>query len=335
MSLIRGQAEEPEPRPPSPVWNARDLEQRSGWKIRVPSEVSQEFLGHLRTRPDTGLDTDATEPDIERMPKLARFAAALRDNLLFGEGVIWLKGLDSLGISGSDQHLFCAGLGGFMGRVMTEYGPLYSVRDRGADYTREAVPVSMTCAETGIHTDSSSLDCLPDLVGLLCEEPSRNGGDSLLCNAFHAYGSLRARDPETVKMLEQNFIRDVVTPGREKNHANLLRNSFPIFSVAGSGEKRTFRYMRYWIEKGHERAGRPLDPTQVSALDALDAVLGAPESIVRLRLERGDLLWINNRRVAHGRGSYRDTPGNTRELHRMWVEVPGASGQEAARSRPL
>lgn len=332
MPLNPGRGEESEREASTPFWNARCLEQRSGWKIRLPLEVSREFLAYLRTRTHSDLDLDlaaAAAPNIERMPKLARFAAGVRDRLLFREGVVWLKGLESLGISGSDQQLFYAGLSGFMGRVMTEYGPLYSVRDRGSDYTREAVPVSMTCADTGIHTDSSSVDCLPDLVGLLCEEPSRNGGDSVLCNALHAYWSLRLQAPETVKVLEQDFIRDVVTPGREKTRANLLRNSFPIFSVGAPEKRRTLRYMRYWIEKGHERAGRPLNPTQVSALDALDAVLRAPESVVRLRMERGDMLWVNNRRVAHGRESYRDTPGNTRQLHRIWVELPGTPGQAA------
>ena len=319
----------------SPLWDARCLKARSGWRIQLPLEVGREFLGYLRAHPDTGLDADASGLNSETTPKLARFATRLRDRLLLGEGVAWLKGLEASKISGQDQHVFCAVLGALMGRVMTEYGFLYSVRDRGADYTRDAVPVSMTSAETGIHTDSSSVDCLPDIVGLLCEEPSRNGGDSLLCNALRAYWSLQVRSPEAVKALEQDFIRDVVTPGRDKNQSNLLRNSFPIFSPSAPGQRRTFRYMRYWIEKGHERAGRPLTRTQLWALDALDAELWARESVVRIKLDRGDLLWINNRRVAHGRESYQDTPDNLRKLHRIWVESPGTPGRETQRSLPL
>jgi len=306
-----------------PVWDAQSLRSRPGWKISLPLQAGRDFLAYLRSHPDRGLDVDPLKLNRTTAPSLLHFAAEMRDRLLFGEGVVWLKDLQGCGISRQDQPAFCVALGALMGRVMSEYGPLYPVRDRGADYTREAVPVSMTNAETGIHTDSSSVDCLPDIVGLLCEQPSRNGGDSLLCNALRAYWSLRLRSPWAIKILEQDFIRDVVTPGRDQNQSNLLRNSFPIFSPSSPGQTRTFRYMRYWIEKGQERAGRPLSTRQMSALDALDKELRAPANIVRLKLERGDLLWVNNRRVAHGRERYRDTADNQRRLHRIWVEVPG------------
>ena len=60
---------------------------------------------------------------------------------------------------------------------------------------------------------------------------------------------------------------------------------------------------------------------QRAALDLLDQLLEAPDNVVRFAMARGDLFWINNRRLAHNRTAYRDTPGNVRQLQRMWIQA--------------
>jgi hypothetical protein len=306
---------------PRPVWNAPILRQRQSWKHRLPAAVAAEFSDFLAEHPNCVENIEDTAFVLKEMPEMSRFGGSLREGLLFGDGVAWVKGLDSTAFSLPEKKLFCASLGMSMGRAMREYGCLYSVRDRGVDYTSESVPVSMTREETGMHTDSSALSSVPDLVGLLCEVPSKNGGDSLITNALNIYWRLRVDAPRVLKILEGNFIRDIVTPGAERNDQNLLKNSFPIFSSGLKGKSRTFRYMRYWIEKGQNSAARPLTLRQLAALDQLDKALGSEENLVRLRMGAGDMLWTNNRTVAHGRQRYFDTPGNQRQFQRMWIEV--------------
>ncbi|MEE2675011.1 MAG: TauD/TfdA family dioxygenase, partial [Myxococcota bacterium] len=193
------------------------------------------------------------------------------------------------------------------------------------DYTTSAVPVSATAAATGFHTDSSSVDTWPDIVGLLCESPGTRGGESLITNGLRAHRELRLRAPEALAILERDFIRDVVTPGRERTRANLLRNRFPIF--AGRGGAPTLRYMRYWVERGQSAAGLPLSHQQTAALDALDEVLQAPENVVQFRLERGDMLFLDNQILAHNRLAYHDAEGHMRRLQRIWISArrPSAS----------
>ena len=306
---------------PNPVWNARLLQQRDTWRSRIPADVAQEFYRHIANHSDFCDGSAPTGADLEKLPALRRFGVELRRELLAGDGLAWVAGLDAMGIIPGHQRFFYAALGMSMGRAMTEYGYLYPVHDRGLDYKSEAVPVSMTREETGIHTDSSAVHSLPDLVGLLCEEPSRNGGDSLVVNALNVYWRLRVYAPEVLEILEGDFIRAIVTPGTEKNEEALLENSFPIFSCGLRQKGRTFRYMRYWIEKGQAQANRPLSSRQVAALNILDEALVSEQNLVRLRLKRGDMLWVNNRTVAHGRESFFDTPGNRRQFQRMWIET--------------
>ena len=77
----------------------------------------------------------------------------------------------------------------------------------------------------------------------------------------------------------------------------------------------------YWIEAGHVRAGEPLTPAQVDALDALDGVLADPGLRVEFGLRRGDLFFVNNRWVLHKRTGFEDhpEPGRRRHLIRLWL----------------
>ena len=306
------------------IWDAESLLARRDWKHRLPDVVAEEFVAFCRANPDAASDPEAFRFDADELPALATFADHIRTDLLDRTGIVWIHGLDRLSLTAAEQRLFYVALGSAMGEPLTNYGLLFPVKDRGKDYKVEAIPVSMTSAETGFHTDSSSVDTLPDLVGLLCENPSTSGGESLVTNALAVHEQLQAAAPAVLEILEQDFIRDVVTPGKEKNRENLLRNRFPVFAPdqdSTTGSDLQFRYMRYWIEKGHERAELPLDSTQLAAFDTLDRFLSAPRNVVSFRLQKGDILWINNRTVAHNRSSYQDSPGNTRQLQRMWIRA--------------
>jgi hypothetical protein len=254
-------------------------------------------------------------------PRLAEFGARVREQLLHGDGVLRVCGLGELELDVELMRCFYVAFGCALGEPMLPYGRLYPVVDRGVSYKEQAVPVSMTSAETFFHTDSSSVDFVPDFVGLLCEEPSDHGGESLVSNALRVHQILREGSPALLEALYAPKFRDVVTPGREKTRENLLRNRFPIFSQEAGQPEPLFRYMRYWIEVGHEKAGVPLSELALAAMDRLDELLENPDNVVRFRLERGDFVWINNRQLAHNRTDYSDTPGNVRQLQRMWIEA--------------
>lgn len=317
---------EPAPMPlrPTPaglLWRAADLRDAE-WQFDLPRNVAAEFVAHWQRSPAT-VDTFRCDP--HALPALATFGRRLRDVLLRGRGFCRLRGLDTVGDGEPQRCLFYA-LGCALGDPMLQYGRLYPVRDRGADYTKAAVPVSMTSAETSYHTDSSAVGVVPDFVGLLCERPSRSGGDSLVSNALRVHARLRAEAPETLAMLERTWIRDIVTPGVARTPENLRRNHFPVFAPCDRPAGVVFRYMRYWLEAGQEKAGAPVDAAARRAFDRLDALLAEPAHVVRFRLERGDVVWVNNRTLAHNRTAYTDTPDDQRVLQRMWIDTSASRG---------
>ena len=294
---------------PDPSWDADTLHRRAGWRFAVPGAIRHD-LDRLKEAGSDVIPDEALAPRIWEMAQRTR--AALRMG-----GVVWWKGTDAL-CPDEQQRLFLA-LGDALGNSMPHYGRLYKVTDRGGSYTEASIPVSQTSAATGFHTDSTARERMPDTVGLLCIRPAIRGGDTTIVNAVAIHERLRQQHPDLLRALYQEFIRDIVTPGFARDDAALRLNRFPVFTFGVFSSTLTFRYMRYWIESGHRRAGLPLAPIRIEALNALDALLNAPEFQLRFRLTSGDMLLLNNHLIAHNRSAYTNDPASPRMLLRMWL----------------
>lgn len=307
-------------------FDARTLWAHPGWRFEPGAEILEELTRHQRAQVIDERFVSAYHRGDLPWPALAPFAAKVRDELLTGSGVAWIQGRALADFPEPARKLFYLAFGLAMGDVMETYGRLYDVKDTGASYRDTAIPVSQTSAETTFHTDSSARDILPDLVGLLCLYPARLGGESRLSSAVRAYEEIRSSRSDHLAILSREHIRDLVTPGTSKEPAQLLSNRFPIFSIDPETGELTFRYMRYWIEKGQARANLPLTEEHCEALDHLDERLSAKENVVSFRMEAGDILWVNNRTIAHNRTAFQDEPERPRRMTRAWIKLSKRRG---------
>lgn len=297
-------------------WTASELQRDAQWILdaaEVPELAGD--VAALRRWAATQRDpVAALARDTLDLPVLRSLASHARALIERGPAVAWIRGVAEPG----DEllGLIFLYLGLQLGDTIDTYGRLYAVEDRGGSYQTSAIPVSQTRESTGLHTDSSNAMVWPRVIGLACLQPSTEGGGSRVVSVPRVASILRARHPDHFRTLTEDFLRDVVTPGSDR-HADAVRsNSFPILYP---GDPVEMRYMRFWIERGHDRAGIPLCAAQVNALDALDALLDDPALNLRFRLEAGDLLLLHNRRVAHDRDAYNDDPAQPRRLLRLWL----------------
>ena len=303
------------------IWDAGTLQTRTTSRISVQDETLDGFkkVAERQVIDEAFLDAYA-DGDMD-IPGLQQLANQIRQELQQGSGVVWLQDGPGREFTVPQLKFFYLAIGTAMGQTMGNYGRLYDVRNYGGSYKTERIPVSQTRAATGFHTDSSARNTMPDIVALLCLEPAQTGGESLVVSGATIHEELRRTNMPVLTSLYREFIRDIVTPGTEKTQDALMDNRFPVFSQGLYSSELSFRYMRYWLEKGHREAKMDLTQADIEALDVLDGLLESPQFAVRFRLEAGDQLWVNNHIVAHNRTEYEEDPERPRHFVRMWIST--------------
>jgi alpha-ketoglutarate-dependent taurine dioxygenase len=305
------------------AWQASSLADRSSWVYPLPSrcrDALDETLRQFRRQPQP-----ATEVRVDQTA-CAACAEDLRpvhDALEAGPGFAIIEGPTPVQYSPQELQVGYWLVGQLLGRPVAQNVQgtlLYDVRDTGQD-VRYGARFSVTNAESTFHTDNSFGSEVADYVGLLCLNTAQAGGLSQIVSAFAVHNEMLASHPDILEVLYRPFHfdrRGGVQPGETPTAR------FPILSWDGRGL--LCRYLRYWIETGHEKAAEPLTAEQVRALDVFDSVLGEPALRVEFALKPGDLFFVNNRWILHNRTAFTDHPEPARRRHlvRLWLRKESA-----------
>jgi alpha-ketoglutarate-dependent taurine dioxygenase len=307
------------------AWHARSIDDRSTWYYRVPERclaALDEAIRHLRREPCPTTTMRATDwLDAGCHADLAPAQSALES----GRGFVIIEGLPLDRYSSAELQAGYWLVGQLLGRPMQQNVQgtlLYDVRDEGKD-VRYGARFSVTSAETGFHTDNSFGDRVIDYVGLLCLQTARRGGLNQVVSGYTLHNELRQRYPEELATLYQPFHFDRRGGLRPGDAPTVM---FPILHWDGHGL--VCRYLRYWIDAGHDKAGQPFTAAQTHALAVLDRTLREPDLQVEFGLKPGDMFIANNRWLFHNRSAFEDydEPGRRRHYIRLWLEREREAG---------
>ena len=193
---------------------------------------------------------------------------------------------------------------------------LYDVRDTGQNVAQGA-RFSVTNAESSFHNDNSFGEMLPDLVGLLCLHTAKSGGQSQLVSGYALHNELLENHPDVLQTLYQLFCFD--RRGQFKAGQSPT-SQFPIFQW-DEGEL-ILRYLYYYIQVGHERAGKALTAGQKKGLRIMEGLLRRADLRVEFNLQPGQILFTNNRWILHNRTAFEDYPDPESRRHyvRLWLQ---------------
>jgi alpha-ketoglutarate-dependent taurine dioxygenase len=302
------------------LWSAATIDPPASWYYSLPDACSREIeatLSDLRGQPRP---LTAVRVPAERLAALQASMAPVRDALEDGRGFATVNGGAARGLSDEEAVAAYWIVGQALGRPFEQNVQgtlLYDVRDTGQDVAKGA-RFSVTNAETFYHTDNSFGDTVLDYVGLQCLRTARSGGLNQVVSGFSACEELRREHPEALRLLSQPFHVDRRGGVKEGETPTAL---VPI--VEWRGGEPLFRYLRYWIEAGHQKAGQPLTPEQTEALELLDQVLRRPDLRAEFGLEPGQMFFINNRWILHNRTAFEDYPEPERRRHyvRLWLKA--------------
>ncbi|HEY7329078.1 MAG TPA: TauD/TfdA family dioxygenase [Gemmataceae bacterium] len=302
------------------AWRSSTIDDRQSWYYPLSPRclnALDETVRRLRQQQQTATALCAAEEPCSDCAEELKPARTALEN---GRGFAIIQGPTRDRFSAKEMQVCYWLIGQLLGRPIEQNVQgtlLYDVRDTGQD-VRYGARFSVTNAESSFHTDNSFGDGVGDYVGLLCIQPSRSGGLSQVVSGYSIHNELLTRDREALEFLYQPWHidrRGGVRPGEGPTVQH------PVLFWDGHGLM--YRYLRYWIESGHEKLGQPLTLGQRRALDVLDEVANDPTLRAEFSLKQGDMFFINNRWILHNRTAFEDYDEmeQRRHLVRLWLRA--------------
>ncbi|HCF0007577.1 TPA: TauD/TfdA family dioxygenase [Pseudomonas aeruginosa] len=157
-----------------------------------------------------------------------------------------------------------------------------------------------TPLEHKLHTDGAFLDTPEQLCSLQCVRNAREGGETLLASAGLAFERLRRRMPTKHLGLLRGDALTIV-----RKHQSSTQ---PVFRLNGEALGIKFRQ--------NDGAAEVVEhPVAVEAFAELVAALEDPACQLRIKLEPGEILVLDNTAVLHGRTAF--CANELREMRRL------------------
>lgn len=304
--------------------------------VRVSAALLTE-LQHNRAFLQGKIEPIGAKLDNAAFPVLRREAIDLRRACLD-------EGLGFVIIRGLEPALFCAAeTENVFWRLCTELGEPIDQKDGGVKFGRVAnlgLPAAARPRyhETGtggsIHTDSPIMPQVADLVGLLCLSAAAHGGESKFVSVARVHDILLGQVPNLLAELYEPFYFDRRIKPSLVSAANPALLRAPIFSceTALGAHGVRLRWQPEYVWQALELPGvPPLTERQRLALHLLEGVLEDRTGAitVHIAMRAGDMQFLNNHRIAHGRTAFLDQPGaqglptsspvTQREMRRVWL----------------
>ena len=300
----------------------RDTVTAADWVVPLSQRCLEELDTVARAIREDPLPPLVLSPDDFDLRACAQVLARAREMLRTGIGLVVLDRVPVERYAPDENRALAWLLGSLLGRLVAQKWDgtmIYDVRDTGKAL-EYGVRRSVTNLDLVFHTDAAWLDLPPELVGLYCINPAREGGVSRFVSLVSVHNDMARRHPALLARLYRAVPWD-----RQAEHApadsKIARR--PVFQYDGGAFMACVN--EKLIETGAELAGEPLDAEAREALAAMREILDSPELAVQLTIQRGQVQLINNRAFAHARTDFVDAPEPQLKRHmiRLWTREEG------------
>ncbi|SES22371.1 gamma-butyrobetaine dioxygenase [Tranquillimonas rosea] len=170
-------------------------------------------------------------------------------------------------------------------------------------YTSDALP---------LHTDLTNQELPPGYQFLHCLANEAEGGGSTFCDGMTVAEDLRARDPEAFEVLST-----VTVPFRFQDASTDIRSRKTVITLDTRGEVSELCF------NAHLADILDLEPARMKsfyrAYRVLMEMTRDPAYGIALKLDGGEMVVFDNRRVLHGREAFDPSTG-FRHLHGCYVD---------------
>jgi len=166
------------------------------------------------------------------------------------------------------------------------------------------------------HTDSPQWKDVPDYLSLFCVHNAKKGGTNLFLSAYTIHNEIYEERNDLLHMFYEKFHFDKRGEFKDGESPTVFE---PIFML--KDKRLYFRYLRDYIDAGHDIQNQPLSESQKTALTYLDNLMRRDEMIMRYDLKSGDMVFSDNHWIVHGRTSFEDYDDQNlkRLMLRTWI----------------
>ncbi len=306
------------PRPVSApwVWSADELAARTDWIVPLDAVALGDIDAALAGVKARGLALKNFTARDFPLPTLAGHLLKVRHLLADGPGVALLRGLPVTRYGRGDLDLLLWGLGTHIGSAIAQsyrgdvIGEVMDMSHTGDARRAYRSPLALN-----MHIDSV------DVVGLLCLRRARRGGMSLLTSSFAIHNAVLAARPDLMSLLYRGYYcRD--SESESSGESPTTPHRVPVFGPVGDRLVCNFHARPMLRSLEFDRLED--DPRAAEALEVFRAISERDDLVHRSMLEPGDLQFINNRTVLHGRTGFEDFAelDKKRLMLRLWLAMP-------------
>ena len=167
------------------------------------------------------------------------------------------------------------------------------------------------------HTDSPQWEDVPDYLGLFCVHNAKKGGTNLFLSAYTIHNRILKNRKDLLNILYEKFHFDKRGEFKEGESSTVFE---PIFKFKDG--KLYFRYLRNYIDAGHDIQNQSLSESQKEALTYLDNSMLEEDMIMSYDLKPDDMVFSDNHWIVHGRTAFEDydDPNLKRLMLRTWIK---------------
>jgi hypothetical protein len=294
------------------AWKSAEMRARNDW-VHVLTEAEIGDLDQaLRAVQKRGLAMAAVTRGDFPLPVLGPFLAELEKTVRTGRGFALLRGIPVARYTDEEVFLLKWGIGTHLGTKVSQnsYGDLLGhVYDYGRDPDETRTRGYQTSGELRFHVDRA------DMTSLLCLRKGRSGGLSRVVSSMSVHNEILARHPELLPPLYEGV------PYIHIEEAGEMRSwKEPVFSVTDGVLSCSIR--RNTVQKAIERSGIAMSPLEKAALACFDEVAEDPAFVLEMELQPGDIQFVNNYTILHGRTAFVDDQASQQKRHlvRLWLK---------------
>ena len=297
------------------AWYAEDMLKTDEWVYTLSDAEISDLMDAVAAAVAQGIDIKDITRETFALPVFGPVLTDIYEELTEGRGFILVRGLPVGDITRAQAGGAFYGMGTYLGRAVSQNPMghvLGHVKDMGKDYNDPMARGYQTAAQMAFHSDQC------DYVGLLCLQPSKSGGESLIVSSTTCYNEMCKRRPDLAKALSKDFY---YTKHGEVKAGEDPWYRMPIFafhdgylSIRGAGAH---------VRKAQMLPGvPPFTEAEEEGLKLFQEL--AAELAMPMEFQEGDIQFLHNHVMLHTRTAFEDYPetGRRRHLMRLWLTDP-------------